>query len=294
MPFLYSIIITICAFFASSADISAQTNSQDQLTIMSFNIRRDGPEKENKNRWPNRQHQVVEIIKNNAPDIIGLQEATPNQVTALAAALPDYHLVGKGRGSHYFGRSKNEHTAIAFNTNRFTLQDHGTFVISQGTKNPFKWKSKGKVPRIATWVLLYDKCAQRTVCLYNTHLDHDYGKVQLTGLSNMVADIQKRGFLPKNIPVIITGDFNTPLTQSVLTILAPIATVNTKNSAQSVTGPAATFAGWRGSGTRTIDHILIAGNNRHFNVLQHAVLQEPNSNKRPSDHRPVVVTLQYK
>ena len=61
----------------------------ESIKIMTYNIRYDNPN-DGINAWPNRKSQVVQLIKNYDPDIIGIQESLLHQVEYLDSALKEY------------------------------------------------------------------------------------------------------------------------------------------------------------------------------------------------------------
>ncbi|HQL70040.1 MAG TPA: endonuclease/exonuclease/phosphatase family protein, partial [Bacteroidales bacterium] len=63
---------------------------------MTFNIRYDNPG-DGEYAWPQRKPMVLDVIANNKPDIIGMQEVLKSQLDTLMNALPDYDSYGVGR-----------------------------------------------------------------------------------------------------------------------------------------------------------------------------------------------------
>jgi hypothetical protein len=125
------------------SDVNAQP-----ITFMTFNVRRDGPEKLSRHEWRNRKNLAIETIKNGMADIIGLQEPVATQIQDIASALPGYQWVGKGRGENWFGLSKDEYTPIFYKSDRLTLLDYGTLPLINH-QNFLDGKSMAW-PRIAT------------------------------------------------------------------------------------------------------------------------------------------------
>ncbi len=90
----------------------------EPLTVMSFNIRygtaNDGPD-----RWELRRDQLFALIKNQNPDVIGLQEALHFQIEEILAALPEYRMVGVGRSD---GGQGGEYAAILYRASRLSAR----------------------------------------------------------------------------------------------------------------------------------------------------------------------------
>ena len=55
--------------------------------LMTFNIRYDNPG-DGANRWSERKEAATDLLKAQRPDVVGLQEALPGQLTDLKAAFP--------------------------------------------------------------------------------------------------------------------------------------------------------------------------------------------------------------
>ena len=90
--------------------------SQQDIKVMTYNIRLDTPS-DGENAWPNRKEFLTSQVLFLAPDILGVQEATPHQVTYLDSVLSNYATIGRGRD----GGNKGEHSNIYYNTERLTV-----------------------------------------------------------------------------------------------------------------------------------------------------------------------------
>src|SRR5688572_25775995 len=60
------------------------------LRVMTFNIMVEFSILPHIPEWPERKYLVAQVIKEHAPDILGVQEATSNQLAFLQAELPQY------------------------------------------------------------------------------------------------------------------------------------------------------------------------------------------------------------
>ncbi len=79
------------------------------LKIMSYNIRVD-LKADGDNDWSHRKDFFTSQIAFYDPDVLGIQEAAPNQVNDIANKLSKYSFVGIGRD----GIGKGESSAIFF------------------------------------------------------------------------------------------------------------------------------------------------------------------------------------
>ena len=81
-----------------------------QINMMSFNIRLS-LDSDNENSWNNRKEDALALMTYYHPDIMGVQEAVPQQMKDIKNGLKGYNFVGVGRddgkdqGLHGVGHS---------------------------------------------------------------------------------------------------------------------------------------------------------------------------------------------
>ena len=298
--FPYRIFVFLCVLYGGSR-VQAASNEKDQiekkpanaLRVMTYNIRRDGKEKEDDRKWVKRLPLVTAILEEVEPDIMGLQEAKQNQIDDLVKGNT-YAAFGEGRGTSWWGMAEDEHCPLFYNKNKFTLLDSGTFQIN--TNNPimslFGTPGLGLLPRICTFGKFENNQTGQKFYVYNTHLDHKFAGARLSGLRVIKQQIDERS--KDGVPVIITGDFNTTLKSSDdaddgidLKEVLPGYTA-AKSMAQKTFGPTATRTGWTDDELKVIDHILIS-DSADATVAQYGVIQS--DKPYPSDHRPVMADI---
>ena len=177
------------------------------VRVMTWNILHGsdyGPPWQQQN-WPARKHALATVLREAQPDILGVQEARPEQVAFLEKTLPDHQRVGVGRDD---GRDAGEHCAIYFRRDRFEAIGSGTFWLQEPTDQPAgagRWAK-----RTCTWVRLRRRAGGRTLCVYNTHLPGRTaalvrGQSRLSA-ARIVLDHIKAGD-PADA-VVLVGDFN--------------------------------------------------------------------------------------
>jgi len=276
-------ILLIILFFIPPADkMIAQ-----HIKAMTYNIRLN-VDSDGINSWVNRKDYFLSQIQFYEPDVLGLQEVTPGQLTEVAAFLKDYSYVGKGRDENNQGESSN----IFFKKDRFNIKDSGTFWLSETPDKVSKgWDAA--INRVCTYVLLQDKTKKKLFWVFNTHLDH-MGEMARTNGDMLI--MQKMKMLNKtNLPVIFMGDFNSePGTERIKALKNEM--LDTRDiSIQKPFGPDGTFNGFKHNEavTKMIDYIFISKNSL-FVVQKYAVLSDSKDLKYPSDHLPVYVDLKYK
>ena len=84
---------------------SMQARAADPLSVMSFNIRLPA-ESDGVDYWETRKPLAVRMLREQQPDVIGLQELVKAQADYLARELPQYAWFGRGREADGGGESE--------------------------------------------------------------------------------------------------------------------------------------------------------------------------------------------
>jgi endonuclease/exonuclease/phosphatase family metal-dependent hydrolase len=255
----------------------------EELKVMSYNIRL-GSGQDGTNSWRFRAPVTLEMLKDQAPDVFGVQEALDYQVALIEEYADDYDCVGVGRED---GRKKGEHMSIFWNKKTIKLLKWGTFWLSETPEVPSKgWDSN--YFRTATWALMKDKKTGKKFYFVNTHLDHKGREAQKNGLKLIIDRIASIN--PQGYPMILTGDFNVKPDDSVLTDLDKIMQCTRKVAL--VTDNHNTFNGWgKAKSDSVIDYIYFSGFSRC--VEYQTVTKEYGGRKFISDHFPIISTLVF-
>ena len=259
------------------------------VKTMTFNIRVDTIF-DVSNRWKNRKQLVFDILKDNAADVIGLQEARNGQFQQIQQALPQYAAYSAGRSD---GKQRGESCPIFYRKDRFELVDSDTFWFSD---TPFKPGSKdwgNLLPRICSWVHLVEKDKDTGFYVYNLHLDNlsqNSRKKSVQLLAKQVAARKTKD------PFIVMGDFNMKLDNPAMMYLQKIGYRSpypkmidswlSVNPGRSWIGTRHNFKG-RLSGPK-IDHISISKNSK---ALEVKIDRRNVDGQYPSDHFPVVAKI---
>ncbi|WP_182868202.1 endonuclease/exonuclease/phosphatase family protein [Rhodopirellula sp. JC639] len=250
------------------------------LKVATYNIRYANPG-DGEDIWPNRKEFVAEYCKRN--DIIGLQEVTEPQFAFLRAGMPDFDSYGVGRDD---GKSGGEHAPIFYRKEKFDIIDKGTFWLSESPEMVGVKGWDAALPRTCTWIHFRDKRSGAQLYVANTHFDHRGAKAR-TESGKLLAE--RLGKLPKNLPVILMGDFNCTIGSepynAMVTSLADARNV----SESEPTGPNSTWNGFKAiAPDRIIDHIFV----RSIDVQQLAVHDPKTDRGRfASDHLPVQIVV---
>ena len=117
-----------------------QQIKNDTIKVMTFNIRCGSCEKpEDVNNWKNRKYLAARVVKEQNPDLIGLQEAEKFQIDDLINLLEKYNWVGAGRDD---GKNGGEFTAIFYKKDKFSNEESSTFWLSETPDKPSKGEAE--------------------------------------------------------------------------------------------------------------------------------------------------------
>jgi len=177
------------------------------MKVVTFNTRTDNPE-DGINNIKFRMPYIKAKLEAEKPDIIGFQELKAHTCEEFKQMLPDYYLLGFGRGADYSG----ERVPIGFRKDSFDLIEMGGCWLSATPQVPgSRYEEQSPCPRTIMWVKLFDQKTGKIFRVYNTHLDHWGGKNfpprvkefhQIIGIID--ADMEKEA-----LPFLLMGDFNT-------------------------------------------------------------------------------------
>lgn len=263
--------------------------AQETVRAMTFNIRYNNPG-DGENAWPKRIPMVKSMLDFYHPDVLGVQEALPEQMEALQKMMPAYASYGIARSE-----KSPEFCGIFYLRHKFELlgpDSYGTFWLAPDWKKEARgWDAA--LPRIASWVKLRSKKDSSTFLFINTHFDHR-GKEARRESARLIAQLADslRRSPAGELPVVLLGDFNATPEAAPIRILIDSCGFVPAYSASALAhhGPSSTWSGWKYAGEtdRRIDHIFTRGN---VGVLRHAILSDSWSGRFPSDHLPVMADL---
>ncbi len=87
------VLMTLSLLVTGCLTIPAEKASTLDVRVMTFNIR-NGRAKDEENRWELRKEFVCDVIRDYAPDVLGVQEAYRFQLDEFNKRLPEYGEVG--------------------------------------------------------------------------------------------------------------------------------------------------------------------------------------------------------
>ena len=252
----------------------------ENLKVMSYNIRL-GSGKDGTNSWALRYTATEEMLKDQKPDVFGVQEALDYQVHYIED-MCGYESVGVGRED---GKKEGEHMSIFWNKKTVSMLKWGTFWLSETPEKPSKgWDAA--CFRTATWALMKDKKTGKKFYFVNTHLDHEGKEAQKNGLKLIVEKIAEMN--PEGLPMVLTGDFNIEPSNPALADL-DARMQSTRKIAQK-TDDLTTYNGW-GKSSMMIDYIYVSG----FSSCPEyqTVTKRYADRKFISDHYPICAVLVF-
>lgn len=265
----------------------------EAFNAMSFNIRFSNPG-DGFNYWPNRKDLVTSMIRYHEAEIIGVQEAMRSQLDDLMTLLPGYKWIGLCRTDGTTSpEPDNEFTAILYNPERFKLLEQATFWLSE---KPDEVGIKGwdaALPRTTTWAFFEDRNTGKRFYLFNTHFDHVGEQARAESARLIRAKIVE---IAKEVPVVLTGDFNCVETDEPYRVLTDKKEASHLQDALFISkmphhGPLATWTNsfqFPGVPGKRIDFIFVKNK---VTVFKHAILSDSWSGRLPSDHLPVLATI---
>ncbi len=276
------LLFSICAAIACAAIGCTEKGADSPIKVISYNIRMSGsPAADGDNYWSNRKQASINMVNDEQPDVMGIQEGCPDQIAFLDEHLPHYKHIGVGRED---GKAEGEIMAIYYRTDRVELLDGGTFWLSETPDEVSKgWD--GACKRTCTWALMRMKDSGKEFAYFNTHLDHVGPTARAEALKLIVKRMGES--VPEGMPLFLTADFNSTTDEPIFEPLKAVMRDARAEAPQS--DPRGTFNDWGRANDVVIDHIFF----RNADAQSFAVLCDKNYGAPYiSDHYPVVLTAE--
>lgn len=274
-----NLIILIGTFLC--LNINAQS-----LKVMTFNIRLS-LDSDRENSWVNRKDDALKLINYYHPDVMGVQESVPQQMTDIKTGLKNYDFVGVGRDD---GADKGEYSAIFYDTEKLQVLQSGTFWLSETPEKPSKgWDAAYN--RVCTYALFKTKKGGKKFWAFNVHFDH-VGNVAREKSAQLILD-KIKNLNTKNLPVVLTGDFNLTDDTKPIKLLSENLSDSFYHSKKAHYGPTGTFTAFDVNTIPKdrIDYIFT----KRFECTSIRTINDRRENLLyPSDHFPVLAELQFR
>lgn len=282
------LVLILAVFFAPP--LSAQRNAKAlMLKIASYNIQYNN-KKDSVNTWEKRLPGVVAVFDNYKFDIVGAQEPYLSQMNDLMAKLPTYKFIGINiQGGT--GVLNRHYTPIIYKAAKFDVLDWGTFWYSQTPNEASKgWDAFSL--RICTWAKFKEKETGKEFYFFNSHFDHKGVIARKESASLLLAKI--REIAGKELPIFVTGDFNTDQHHENYKVLAQSGIITDSYHAAKANEntETTTFNGYdpKRPGSKRIDHIFVT-NNPKIHIDRYRIITDSFEGIYPSDHNPVLLDV---
>lgn len=248
--------------------------------------------------WSQRVPELRDFIASCDPDIIGLQETGWNDdVMAIIPNPETYTLVTFIRGNFEYGDA-----ALLFRKSRYEALQSGQFFLGPNPDLPMAFGFRRlSMLRYVNWVVLREKETGFTFLYANTHFDNaGANKDPASGVYR-----ERIASLAGGMPVIATGDFNTPgdnerharftgadmtppLLRNAYTLAAAPEVVEANGTRRPIVEADADLPY-----TKRIDHILVGGP-CPVSVGQWTIFLSTLKDGQPmSDHEPILAKIQF-
>lgn len=257
------------------------TPDDGSIRIMSCNLRCLTPLDLGKKNWFYRADLIIDNIEENAPGIIGFQEATCWQYDYLVDTLVGYDSVITYRDSTF----NSEGCPIFYNTALYTLIDKGSFWLSETPELMSKdWDAA--CYRICSYVILKENASGQSFVVFNTHLDHISDEARINGIAVVLDKIAQFGDLPS----VIMGDFNA--VEGSETYISATESFLDANHQAAVADNRPTYQNWGNPlKSKRIDYFMISKSG--FSVESYSVISAERDGVYSSDHNPILLVLSF-
>lgn len=275
--------IVVLLLLCVSLSAVSQTASYKMMT---YNIRYDNPG-DGENTWSKRKVFLSDQIAYNQPDVFGIQEGLYHQVQYLDSVFVDYAYLGVGRDD---GKTKGEYSALFYNKQKLKVLKEGTFWLSK-TPDKISVGWDAAMERICTYGLFENRTTKEQFWVFNTHFDHIGDVARVNSATLILEKIAE--FNTNNLPVIVMGDFNLTPESEPIKLLSKSLNDSKLASTTKPFGPTGTFNAFEFNKPvlNRIDYIFTSKD--QVEVLNYAVLSDSKDCKYPSDHLPVIITLNF-
>lgn len=252
---------TINVSLAPSETFMAETEA---VKVMSYNIL----------TWPTEERldQIVTIIREYAPDVIGMQEAVPSALAALREILSDtYDCIYLERDE-----STGESTPIWYNKNKYNLIESGSGWLSETPSTMSKLNSS-EYYRVYVYAVLESKETGARFVHVNTHLD--FASAQQQQVSILLAQTAHLSYMP----MFYTADWNFVPGEMGYKLMHAAGYTDASVMTENVDGGATI------SGGSEIDFCFASIQNT--SVDSYMVIDDHEFSETSSDHYPILIDL---
>ena len=285
LMFFAAVALSVTAALELSAQAARNDPAKENMIcVATYNVR--GPSDRSPNAWRDRLPRMVQTIRENKFELIGTQETLAGPIRDLCGSLK-FDTFGVGRDK----RKGDEHNAVFYDPERFSVISQETFWLSADPETPGSSSWDSSLPRICTWGLLLDRKSGKRFVIANTHLDHRSPAARIQGVNVILTRLAP---MIEKYPFILTGDFNsTGDDMPVRRVLNVLRDARTVSETDHYGAGDETFHDFHEnrkdrSHRKPIDFIFV---NDRVRVLSHGTINDFRNGLASSDHFPVTAEI---
>lgn len=194
------ILTTIALILACG--FSAQARAE-RLRVLTFDTGETRVDESGPNGWEARKAAAAKTIRKHKPDIIGLQETTPERKASFMKYFPEYQIIDRSAKPGIVDETLSHNdNPILFRADRFELLDYGYFWLDSAISGN---TPESPEARHATWVKLRFRKSGKIFFYFNVRLSPE-GKAARGESSKLLAD-KVKAIAGDNAVAFMGGDF---------------------------------------------------------------------------------------
>ena len=270
------------SYISNRHEVELTVREDDNVKLMSCNLRCLSPLDLGKKSWFYRAGLIRDDIAEQAPDIVGFQEATKWQYAYLCESFPQYDSVIEYRDDSVIA----EGCPIFYRKDRFELTDKGSFWLSETPEVMSKdWGAAHY--RICSYLILRDLDNGKEMLVFNSHLDHVSDEARIKGIGVILDYIEDFG----SLPAVIMGDLNAEEgSETYVSVTENF--IDAAKAAEQSSGTY-TYQNWGNMEKAVrIDYFMVSQSG--FKIEEYSVLDAEHNGVYSSDHCPIMTEIDFK
>ena len=269
-------------YWINKKEVSLNSNTNEEITIMSANVRCYAPDDLFKKSWFYRADLIRNNIDDVKPDIIGFQEVTWMHYGYLQDIMQGYDSVIMYRDNFIL----SEGCPIFYRTDKFELIDKNSFWLSETPEVMSKdWNSA--CYRVCSYVKLRQLNTNKEFVVFNTHLDHVSDEARINGIKVVLDKINELG----DVPAYLMGDLNAKPNSK--TLKSVYKFFEDGQVVADITTDGATYQKWGEKlNSERIDYIVASIGKT--NIYEYGIVDTLYDGVYPSDHFPIYIKTSLK